>query len=126
MNQIADILKLAREAQQQQVDAVLATVVRTEGSAYRRAGAMMLICEDGRSVGMISGGCLEPHIIKRAFWLTRDGANVQVTKRVTTSNMLKMVMCERAYQKRVLTLIEVVIIRAQIINTMNKILIWTS
>lgn len=78
MNQIADILKLAREAQQQQVDAVLATVVRTEGSAYRRAGAMMLICEDGRSVGMISGGCLEPHIIKRAFWLTRDGANMQV------------------------------------------------
>lgn len=78
MNQIADILKLAREAQQQNVDAVLATVVRTEGSAYRRAGAMMLICEDGRSVGMISGGCLEPHIIKRAFWLTRNGANVQV------------------------------------------------
>ncbi|GAA0798666.1 XdhC family protein [Psychrobacter piscatorii] len=78
MNQVADILKLASEAQQQGADAVLATVVRTEGSAYRRAGAMMLICEDGRSVGMISGGCLEPHIIKRAFWLTRDGANVQV------------------------------------------------
>jgi xanthine/CO dehydrogenase XdhC/CoxF family maturation factor len=78
MNQVADILKLASEAKQQDVDAVLATVVRTEGSAYRRAGAMMLICEDGRSVGMISGGCLEPHIIKRAFWLTRDGANVQV------------------------------------------------
>ena len=32
MNQIADILQLAREAQQQNVDAVLATVVRTEGS----------------------------------------------------------------------------------------------
>ncbi|MGP5535882.1 XdhC family protein [Psychrobacter glacincola] len=78
MNQIADILKLACESRQQSIDAVLATVVRTEGSAYRRAGAMMLICEDGRSVGMISGGCLEPHIIKRAFWLTRDGANVQV------------------------------------------------
>ncbi|MBF2720354.1 XdhC family protein [Psychrobacter sp. NG254] len=78
MNQVADILKLASKAQQQGIDAVLATVVRTEGSAYRRAGAMMLICEDGRSVGMISGGCLEPHIIKRAFWLTRDGATVQV------------------------------------------------
>lgn len=78
MNQVADIMKLASEAQQQGVDAVLATVVHTEGSAYRRAGAMMLICDDGRSVGMISGGCLEPHIIKRAFWLTRDGANVQV------------------------------------------------
>ncbi|MBH0006247.1 XdhC family protein [Psychrobacter sp. SWN149] len=78
MNQVADILKLASKAQQQGIDAVLATVVRTEGSAYRRAGAMMLICEDGHSVGMISGGCLEPHIIKRAFWLTRNGANVQV------------------------------------------------
>lgn len=78
MNQVADILELASTAKQQGIDAVLATVVRTEGSAYRRAGAMMLICEDGRSVGMISGGCLEPHIIKRAFWLTRDGAIVQV------------------------------------------------
>ncbi len=78
MNQVADILKLAIKVKQQGIDAVLATVVRTEGSAYRRVGAMMLICEDGRSVGMISGGCLEPHIIKRAFWLTRNGANVQV------------------------------------------------
>lgn len=78
MNQVSDILHLAQQARDQQVDAVLATVVRTEGSAYRRAGAMMLICADGRSVGMISGGCLEPHIIKRAFWLTRNGASVQV------------------------------------------------
>ena len=77
MNQVADILNLANRVQQQNVEAVLATVVRTEGSAYRHAGAMMLICADGRSVGMISGGCLEPHIIKRAFWLTRNGASVQ-------------------------------------------------
>lgn len=78
MTQINDILKLASEVQRHNSEAVLATVVRTEGSAYRRAGAMMLICADGRSVGMISGGCLEPHIIKRAFWLTRHGATVQV------------------------------------------------
>ncbi|MGP4788113.1 XdhC family protein [Psychrobacter sp. 1Y11] len=78
MNQVADILQLAFDAHQHNVDAVLATVVRTEGSAYRKPGAMMLICEDGRSVGMISGGCLEPHIIKRAFWLTRNNASVQV------------------------------------------------
>ena len=78
MNQAADILDLAAQAIQQNIDAVLATVVRTEGSAYRQPGAMMLICADGRSVGMISGGCLEPHIIKRAFWLTRHGASVQI------------------------------------------------
>ena len=78
MNQAADILDLAEQAIQQNIDAVLATVVRTEGSAYRQPGAMMIICADGRSVGMISGGCLEPHIIKRAFWLTRHGASVQI------------------------------------------------
>ena len=78
MNQVAHILALATQVIEQRIDAVLAIVVRTEGSAYRQPGAMMLICADGRSVGMISGGCLEPHIIKRAFWLTRNGANVQV------------------------------------------------
>lgn len=78
MNQVSDILALAKQVQSQNVDAVLATVVRTEGSAYRRPGAMMLICADGRSVGMVSGGCLERHLIQRAFWLTRNGACVQV------------------------------------------------
>jgi len=78
MNKVSDILALAQQAQTQNVDAVLATVVRTEGSAYRRPGAMMLICADGRSVGMVSGGCLERHLIQRAFWLTRNGACVQV------------------------------------------------
>lgn len=77
MNQVGDILALAQQAQAEQVDAVLATVVRTEGSSYRQPGAMMLICEDGRSVGMVSGGCLERHLIQRAFWLTNNGATVQ-------------------------------------------------
>lgn len=78
MNQVSDILHLAKTAAIDGIDAVLATVVKTEGSAYRQVGAMMLICEDGRSVGMISGGCLEPHIIKKAFWLTKEGATVQI------------------------------------------------
>ena len=37
----------------------LAIVVETEGSTYRKAGAVALIAEDGRRVGVISGGCLE-------------------------------------------------------------------
>jgi xanthine dehydrogenase accessory factor len=37
----------------------LALVVETEGSTYRKAGAVALIAEDGRRVGVISGGCLE-------------------------------------------------------------------
>jgi xanthine dehydrogenase accessory factor len=37
----------------------LAIVVETEGSTYRKTGAVALIAEDGRRVGVISGGCLE-------------------------------------------------------------------
>jgi xanthine/CO dehydrogenase XdhC/CoxF family maturation factor len=38
---------------------VLATVVATAGSTYRKPGARMLIMADGSYLGLISGGCLE-------------------------------------------------------------------
>jgi xanthine dehydrogenase accessory factor len=38
---------------------VLATVVATAGSTYRKRGARMLIMADGRYLGLLSGGCLE-------------------------------------------------------------------
>jgi len=44
----------------------LATVVAVKGSAYRRPGARMLITEEGRTTGTISGGCLERDVILRA------------------------------------------------------------
>jgi xanthine dehydrogenase accessory factor len=37
----------------------LAIVVDTEGSTYRKPGAVALVTDDGRRVGVISGGCLE-------------------------------------------------------------------
>lgn len=46
--------------------AALATVVRVEGSSYRRTGARMLVVDDGTWVGGISGGCLEGDALKRA------------------------------------------------------------
>src|ERR1700739_88076 len=46
--------------------AALATVVRVEGSSYRRTGARMLVTDDGVWVGGISGGCLEGDALKRA------------------------------------------------------------
>jgi xanthine/CO dehydrogenase XdhC/CoxF family maturation factor len=42
--------------------AVLATLVKVVGSAYRRPGAMMLVTADGSVVGTISGGCLESDV----------------------------------------------------------------
>jgi xanthine dehydrogenase accessory factor len=45
---------------------VLATVTRTLGSTYRKAGAQMLIASDGRAAGLLSGGCLETDLLERA------------------------------------------------------------
>jgi len=44
----------------------LATVIEVEGSSYRRPGARMLLSPDGRSWGMISGGCLEHDVMDHA------------------------------------------------------------
>jgi xanthine dehydrogenase accessory factor len=49
---------------------VLVTVVRTQGSTYRRAGARVVISENGVVTGAISGGCLERDLAERvAAWL---------------------------------------------------------
>ena len=57
--------------------AVLATLVHVEGSSYRRPGARLLIARDGTYAGAISGGCLEAEVLRKAQWLTRNGAGVQ-------------------------------------------------
>jgi xanthine/CO dehydrogenase XdhC/CoxF family maturation factor len=38
---------------------ILATVARTEGPTYTKAGALMIIARDGEYAGLLSGGCLE-------------------------------------------------------------------
>ncbi len=44
----------------------LATVVKVMGSSYRSPGARMLIMDDGKWVGSISGGCLEGDALRKA------------------------------------------------------------
>lgn len=58
---------------EQNVSCALATVVYVEGSSYRRTGARMLVSEDGRWEGGISGGCLEGDALKKArFSILKD------------------------------------------------------
>ena len=53
--------------------AAMATVVRIEGSAYRRAGAKLLVEEGGATRGGVSGGCLEADVREVAMAVMREG-----------------------------------------------------
>jgi xanthine dehydrogenase accessory factor len=47
-------------------DYVVAIVIATEGSTYRKTGAMMLIDQSLKFWGLLSGGCLEGDIVVRS------------------------------------------------------------
>lgn len=63
------VLALASEGRQ----AALATVIRIDGSSYRRPGAKFLIEDDGRTLGGVSGGCLEADVREIALRVMRTG-----------------------------------------------------
>jgi len=58
---------------------VLVTIIATEGSTYRKPGAMMLISRDGAFEGMISGGCLEGDLLHHAEMVFTSGVAAFVT-----------------------------------------------
>src|SRR5689334_11629815 len=66
MKELNDIISAYDKAVALNKKTVLATVVRVEGSSYRRPGARMLITEDGELTGAISGGCLEGDALLKA------------------------------------------------------------
>jgi xanthine/CO dehydrogenase XdhC/CoxF family maturation factor len=57
--------------------AALVTLVRVEGSSYRKVGARLLVGSDGRYAGSISGGCLEAEVVRKAPWIVRSGAVIK-------------------------------------------------
>jgi xanthine dehydrogenase accessory factor len=73
------VLRSAREWVKAGRGAVMATVVRTWGSAPRPIGALTAIRDDGMVVGSVSGGCIEDDMIA----LVRSGELVK-DKPVTT------------------------------------------
>lgn len=53
--------------------AVLSTVIATKGSTPRKAGAQMLLREDGSFVGTVSGGVVEADVQRIAREVMQSG-----------------------------------------------------
>ena len=66
--------------------AVLATLVRAEGSSYRRPGARLLVQQNGTRIGSISGGCLEEDVIAHARHVAATGSAKTVVYDTTSEN----------------------------------------
>ena len=57
----------------------LAVVVHTDGSTYRKPGALMLIAGDGAYAGLLSGGCLESDLHEHALQVMASGTAKVIT-----------------------------------------------
>jgi xanthine/CO dehydrogenase XdhC/CoxF family maturation factor len=79
MKELNDIVLAYDEAILQNKKMALATVVRVDGSSYRRPGARMLVSDDCKITGAISGGCLEGDAMEKALFAMATGENKLIT-----------------------------------------------
>jgi xanthine/CO dehydrogenase XdhC/CoxF family maturation factor len=68
-----DILKAAEDWRAQGKGVALATVVETWGSAPRPVGSNLVIDEEGRFLGSVSGGCVEGAVVSEALDVIASG-----------------------------------------------------
>ena len=73
MNETDAILDAWRASRRREQPAVLATVVRVIGSAYRRPGARMIFPVGAAPAGVVSGGCLEGDLQERVGAVLESG-----------------------------------------------------
>lgn len=66
IHELKEIILQAKSNQDKQLKNVLVTVVDLEGSSYRKPGVRMLISEDEKMTGAVSGGCVEKEILHRS------------------------------------------------------------
>jgi len=79
MNELKSIALAAEKLRHDAEPFLVATVVRVNGSSYRRPGARMLVTRDLWVGGSVSGGCIEQDVLRKGWWWTSNGEPRLVT-----------------------------------------------
>ncbi|KXX69532.1 XdhC family protein [Flammeovirga sp. SJP92] len=73
IHELREIVYSSFYAQKQQIKTVLVSVIGLNGSSYRKPGVRMLLWENQKMIGAISGGCVEKEIIRQADSVFKNG-----------------------------------------------------
>lgn len=72
-HEIKELILAYQQAAFNGLSCVMATVVHLDGSSYRRPGVRMLINEQGKMTGAVSGGCVEKEILRQSHSVFKTG-----------------------------------------------------
>ncbi len=78
MKELQNIFQTFEQTKNSNQSIALATLVKAQGSTYRRPGARMLMTSGERMVGSLSGGCLEGDVFERAQTVMTSGQPIVV------------------------------------------------
>ena len=79
IHELKEIILHAKVNQDKGLKNVLVTVVDLVGSSYRKPGVRMLISEDDKMIGAVSGGCVEKEILYRSKTVFQKAAAKIIT-----------------------------------------------
>jgi len=65
MKELHDILAFYESLKRTGKPCALTSIMKVQGSTYRRPGARMLVTGEGKTIGTISGGCLESDVAEK-------------------------------------------------------------
>jgi xanthine/CO dehydrogenase XdhC/CoxF family maturation factor len=68
-----DLLQVAADWKRAGHQVAVATVTATWGSSPRQVGSQMVVDDQGRMLGSVSGGCVEGAVVREAMEIMEDG-----------------------------------------------------